>query len=250
VDEDLPWHSTISRTRHLYPAAVFERLFDHVFAQRVAAGLVAGDTQAVDSASVKASASLDSLCEKQPLKAVAPTLHVVGQPPALPAAEHYPQTAPAHQLRREAARQAKRRREAGNLGAQHAKAKLLSNKTPYSPTDPEARISVKPGKVRALNYLCSLAVDTAAGVISHIQADFADSCDSAHAGPQDTRQIQGQRLNATRAGSRHGLLHGLQLRVLGAPPRHALDPCFWSLQAGGGRLYLWPHPEYVRLPGG
>ncbi|MFD1874864.1 transposase [Hymenobacter bucti] len=30
VDEDLPWHSTISRTRQLYPAAVFEYLFDQV----------------------------------------------------------------------------------------------------------------------------------------------------------------------------------------------------------------------------
>ena len=32
VDEDLPWHSTISRTRQLYPAAVFEHLFGQVFA--------------------------------------------------------------------------------------------------------------------------------------------------------------------------------------------------------------------------
>ena len=44
VDEELPWHSTVSRTRQLFPAAVFERLFDHVFAQCVARGLVAGDT--------------------------------------------------------------------------------------------------------------------------------------------------------------------------------------------------------------
>ena len=57
---------------------------------------------------------------------------------------------------------------------------MLSNKTPYSPTDPDARISIKPGKARALNYLCSLAVDTAHGVISHVQADFADSRDSLH----------------------------------------------------------------------
>ena len=57
-------------------------------------------------------------------------------------------------------------------------ARLLSNKTHYSPTDPDARISVKPGKARALNYLCSLAVDTAKGVISHVQADLADSRDS------------------------------------------------------------------------
>lgn len=75
VDEDLPWHSTISRTRQRYPSSVFERLFD---------------------------------------------------------------------------------------------------------TDPEARISVKPGKARALNYLCSLAVDTAHGLITHVQADLADSRDSLH----------------------------------------------------------------------
>ena len=41
VDEDLPWHSTVSRIRQLFPAAVFERLFDHVFGQCVAQGLVA-----------------------------------------------------------------------------------------------------------------------------------------------------------------------------------------------------------------
>jgi len=173
VDEDLPWHSTISRTRQLYPTAVFEHLFDYVFAQCVAAGLVAGDTQAVDSAPVKANASLDSLREKAPATA----LHVT-QETTVPA--ELPSAKTALQLRRVAARQAKRQAEAGSLGAHHAKAQLLSNKTHYSPTDPEARISVKPGKVRALNYLCSLAVDTATGVISHIQADLADSRDCLH----------------------------------------------------------------------
>jgi transposase len=71
VDEDLPWHSTISRTRQLYPAAIFEHLFDHVFAQCVAADLVTGHTQALDSAPVKANASLESLCEN-PLKCPPP----------------------------------------------------------------------------------------------------------------------------------------------------------------------------------
>ncbi|GAA4360392.1 IS1182 family transposase [Hymenobacter saemangeumensis] len=175
VDEELPWHSTISRTRQLFPAAVFERLFDHVFAQCVARGLVAGDRQAVDSAPVKANASLDRVCEKQPAGVHGPFL-ATGEPAStMPVV-----TAPAHLLRREAARQAKRRSEPGPLGAQHEKARLLSNKTHYSPTDPDARISIKPGKARALNYLCSLAVDTAKGVISHVQADFADSRDSLH----------------------------------------------------------------------
>ena len=71
MDEDLPWHSTISRTRQLYPAAVFEQLFDQVFGQGVTAGLVAGDMQVVDSAPVKAAASLDQsareVSERSPL---------------------------------------------------------------------------------------------------------------------------------------------------------------------------------------
>ncbi|WP_262903301.1 transposase [Hymenobacter psoromatis] len=177
VDEDLPWHSTISRTRQLYPTAVFEHLFDQVFAQCVRAGLVAGDTQVVDSAPVKAAASLDSLREKS--ASVAPVLTVVGELVA-PASAPLVPTAPTHQLRREATRRAKRQAAPGGLGAHHPKAQLLSNKTHYSPTDPEARISVKPGKARALNYLCSVAVDTASGLISHIQADFADRRDSAY----------------------------------------------------------------------
>src|SRR4028119_2180067 len=69
VDEELPWHSTVSRTRQLFPAAVFERLFDHVFAQCVARGLVAGERQAVDSAPVKANASLEAVGEKRPVGA-------------------------------------------------------------------------------------------------------------------------------------------------------------------------------------
>jgi hypothetical protein len=98
-------------------------------------------------------------------------------------------TTPAHELRRVAARQAKQQRGGGGLGAHHAKAQLLSNKTPTSGSDPEARISVKPGKARALNYRCSLAVDTATGLISHVQADLADSRDSVHL-PRLVAQLQ------------------------------------------------------------
>jgi transposase len=181
VDEDLPWHSTISRTRQLFPAAVFEQLFDHVFAQCVAAGLVTGHTQAVDSAPVKANASLESLCEKQSAEVLTPPLHVAGEPVpdilAAPSAALL--SSPAHELRRVATTHARYlRNDSGPLGRDRAQARLLSNKTHYSPTDPDARISVKPGKVRALNYLCSMAVDEGHGLISHIQADFADRRDS------------------------------------------------------------------------
>ena len=52
------------------------------------------------------------------------------------------------------------------------------NKTHYSPTDPDARVSVKPGKARKLNFLSQMAVDTAHHVITHIHADYADKADN------------------------------------------------------------------------
>ncbi|WP_201979908.1 IS1182 family transposase [Hymenobacter rubidus] len=199
VDEELPWHSTISRTRQLFPASVFERLFDHVFAQCVARGLVAGDTQAVDSAPVKANASLETVREKRPTGTHGPVLATGA--PAAPVLAASVVTAPAHQLRNLAAHQARLAAHSSVPGAQHEKARLFSNKTHYSPTDPDARISVKPGKARALNYLCSLAVDTAKGVISHVQADFADSRDRLHL-PRLLRGLQ-QRLRTNELPLRH-----------------------------------------------
>ena len=179
VDEDLPWHSTISRTRQLYPASVFKQLFDHVFAQCVAQGLVAGDTQVVDSAPVKANASLRAVREKQPAGTSGPFR--APDEPAVAAPDASVVSAPAHQLRQLATTQAHRRHTPlGHVSAQHKKARLLSNKTHYCPTDPEARIFVKTGKARALDYLCSLAVGTAHGVISHVPANFVDSRDSLH----------------------------------------------------------------------
>ena len=109
-----------------------------------------------------------------------------GRPPPLSGREETPaassvRTAPAHQLRQLATGQRRRQgAQTGALGARPGQARLLSNKTHYSPTDPDARISVKPGKARALNYCCSVAVDTAHGVISHVQANLTDSRDSLH----------------------------------------------------------------------
>ena len=67
VDKELPGYSTVSRTRQLYPAAVFEHLFDHIFRQCIACGLVSGERQALDSAPALANTSINRMCEKQPL---------------------------------------------------------------------------------------------------------------------------------------------------------------------------------------
>ena len=61
IDEPLPWHSTISRTRQLYGEEVFQKLFEKVFNLCVDSGMVQGSTQVVDGALLKANASKDSL---------------------------------------------------------------------------------------------------------------------------------------------------------------------------------------------
>jgi len=148
--------------------------------------MVAGRRVAIDSAPVKANASMETLLEKQPQRPGPKLLSqaedqngpVDSIPKLSPRQAASVITAADHQLRRLAKRQQNLQSAPTTLGASNEKAQLLSNKTHYSPTDPDARISIKPGKARKLNYNCSLAVDTAEGVISHVQADFADGRDS------------------------------------------------------------------------
>ncbi len=68
IDEELPWHSTLSRTRGLYGEEVFKELFKKVLSLCVHKGMVGGKRQAIDSACIKANSSLDSLTEKEVLE--------------------------------------------------------------------------------------------------------------------------------------------------------------------------------------
>lgn len=67
IDEPLPWHSTLSRTRQLFGESVFKDLFKQVLKQCIDKGMVAGCRQAIDSVAVKANASMGSLMEKDVL---------------------------------------------------------------------------------------------------------------------------------------------------------------------------------------
>src|SRR5882757_2244182 len=71
LDEELPWHSTLSRTRHLYGEHVFTELFKRVLKQCIEKGMVSGKRQAVDSVFIKANASIDSMLAKEILDSVA-----------------------------------------------------------------------------------------------------------------------------------------------------------------------------------
>ncbi len=193
IDEELPWHSTISRTRQLYPESVFEEVFTRVLTMCVEKGMVSGHTQAIDSAPVKANASMDSLELKVPKEDLGAHLHRMRHISSMDkedkplrkakinkaSKEQKGVTASAGELQSLKSRNKKwskdqdQRPGAGNKGS-----KYTSNKTHYSPTDPDARISVKPGKARKLNYMSQLSVDTGHHVITDIQAYHADKKDN------------------------------------------------------------------------
>jgi len=188
IDEELPWHSTIGRTRQLFPESVFEEVFTNVLQLCVDKGMVSGHTQAIDSAPVKANASMDTLELKVPAQDLEEHLHRIRAISAMDKEVPHRKskgdksekdqrkvTASKKELSAIASRNKKwfkdqdQRPGAGNKGS-----KYTSNKTHYSPTDPDARISVKPGKARKLNYLSQLSVDTAHHVITDIRAYHAD----------------------------------------------------------------------------
>jgi len=189
IDEELPWHSTVSRTRQLFPEDIFEELFNKVFAMCVGKGMVAGHTQAIDSAPVKANASMDSLELKVPEEELDEHLRKVRYM-STPDRARKAKTnkADASQRKITASKRELKELESRNKkwsedqderpGSKNNNAKYTSNKTHYSPTDPDARISVKPGKARKLNYQSQLAVDTSHHVISYIGADYADLKDN------------------------------------------------------------------------
>jgi len=187
LDEPLPWHSTLSRTRQLLPTALFEEVFSRVLSLCVEAGMVAGHTQVADSALIKANASMDSL----ELKVAPDTLdHHLERIRAISHGDRKAQvdrttqeqrtiTASRDELLEIKARNRKWRLEQNyHPGAHNKGAKYTSNKTHYSPVDPDARIAVKPGKARKLCYLSQLAVDASRHVITHIHADLAERKDN------------------------------------------------------------------------
>src|SRR3954447_9452114 len=170
IDEALPWHSTLSRTRQLYGEEVFKKLFKEVLKQCIDKGMVAGKRQSIDSVLVKANASIDSVVVKEILQDVDEY------------ADELKKDEPEQQKQAEAAVRLKvcgneettQKTEDKDKGSK----KKLSNETHSSATDPDARISTKTNKGVHLNYLGQVSVDTAHHVITNIEAHHADKPDS------------------------------------------------------------------------
>jgi len=151
IDEPLPWHSTLSRTRQLYGEELFLEVFRQVLRMCIDKGMVDGHRQAVDSAYIKSNASMESLVEKRLLEDTN---------------NYYQELTENEEEKQETP---KKQRKRGTK---------ISNSDFISTTDPEARISKKKHQSLQLNYSGQISVDTASHVICGAMADFADKRDS------------------------------------------------------------------------
>ena len=185
IDEELPWHSTLSRTRQLYGEEVFKELFKKVLSMCIDKGMVSGKRQAIDSAYIKANASMDSLVEKEVLddaSAFADELDANDENNKTVKVSKKKEVDGHHNWKeKEYKGQPKGNTNKDNEVDEFGNIihpKFLSNHTHYSSTDPDSRISVKPGKPRQLNYSAQTSVDTKNYVITNMMADFSDKRDS------------------------------------------------------------------------
>ena len=150
IDEPLPWHSTLSRTRQLYGEELFLEVFRRVLSLCIEKGMVSGRRQAVDSAHVKANASFDSIIPK---KLKDDTAYYLKE---LTENEEKEKTLPKE-----------KKQKTGK-----------SNRDWTSPSDPDSRISKKKHRPLQLNYASQISVDTSSHVICGAMADFADKRDA------------------------------------------------------------------------
>lgn len=163
IDEPLPWHITLSRTRQLYGEDVFNELFKKVLKICIDKGMVSGRRQAVDSALIKPNASMDSIAEKEIMTDADEFVdELTGNEDDKPqkvnvykkkkVEEHHRWKEKAY--KGQPATQSEKFKEA--YANDINRPKFLSNHTHYGTTDKDARIAVKPGKPRQFNYLAQL----------------------------------------------------------------------------------------------
>lgn len=177
LDEEIPWHSTISRTRAKLSAEIYDELFRRVLTMCVNAGLVSGGHQSIDSTLVKANASLESTVRKEP---------------SLTVTEYIERTLSENNEERPDKPEEMEGNEVdearhGNSGS----VKLIetggfprnnisrySNEDYYSPVDPDSRIAFKKQNKTDLYYAEQLSVDSCCNVITAVVATHADYTDS------------------------------------------------------------------------
>ena len=202
IDETLPWHSTLSRTRQLFGENVFLELFRNVLKMCVKKGMVCGKTQAIDSAFIKANASMDSLVERE--------LNEKSQ--------HF-----FNELTEN---------EDEKLSTRRVVTGKKYNDIFVSTSDPDARVSQKPGKVPALNHLGIISVDTENHVICGAAVDFADKGDA-----ETMEKILGQTIDNLQNNN-------LYIEEVLADTSYGSGASYDYLEKQNIIAYIPPHPSY------
>ena len=188
IDHDLedavPDHSTICKTRQRIPKEVFEEVFNHILKLCVGSGLVGGSIQSIDSAYINANASLDRMAE----------IKLVDRDPRDYLEEILDQDLPEDvtvedQIKRvtkaqknltafkEMRRKKYTERDGGKKKRRNNR-RFFSSATHQSTTDPDARVAKKSGKPRMLCYTSTMSVDTLNNVVTNISAEHASRKDS------------------------------------------------------------------------
>lgn len=157
LGESLPCHSTLSRTRNLYGEEQFVALFKQILKLCIDEGLISGKRQAVDSALIKANASKSSMIERLVMEDASVFSRELNDN-----VEDGPEPS--------------EKPKDGNKNDSGKKSAPV-NQTHYSPSDPDARLTTKPGKPMNLYYRSQISVDTASHFITYIQAFPGNAAD-------------------------------------------------------------------------
>lgn len=164
----------------------------------VSKSMLSGRRQAIDSAYIKANASMDSLVEKQLIEDGEHYLQELQHDDYGKEIEQHDNvtkddrdndtitksrnksTQEHHHWKAEQYKGMPKGKAVSKTGGEAAEGrpKFVSNHTHYSTTDRDARVSVKPGKPRQLNYSMQTAVDMSSHLITNVEAHFADRRDS------------------------------------------------------------------------
>jgi transposase len=164
IDEKLPWHSTISRTRGLLGKEVFASLFDRVLELCYASGLVEGKHQTIDSTLVKANASLDNVERKVPKFTAAEFVNKTYEENQ----ENDNEENVKDELNNET------EEKDSNKNAKKTDKSEKRNDLYESKTDKDSRIASKPRTISDLYYKTHYSADVSSRVITDVYVTFAD----------------------------------------------------------------------------
>ncbi len=172
IDEKLPWHSTISRTRILIKEETFELIFNKILEKCNQSGLIEGKHQSIDSTLVRANASMGSIERKVPKLSVKEFVDKsykenIEELKEENDSDRNDDNKPEGELKLEKIDNKKGKPNQKNR-----------NKKYYSRTDPDSRITSKPGKPTGLYYSTHYSADSKNRIITDVLTTYADRRDS------------------------------------------------------------------------